>query len=145
MRKSKPVIPAVDTPEVSDLSNVSSALKKAIQEPKPEKVAPVASPNINKPVDLGRNTVLILAVLDKNYKLVSDLLEKGANPNTPNCQHWTALHCACKLGDHTLIQELVKAGGDMSLKNLDGMTCWRVLELCRHRKLIEVLKLEGIK
>jgi ankyrin repeat protein len=69
------------------------------------------------------DTALHDCVAVADSKMSALLLSLGANPNKQNAQGYTALHTAFEnaAGDG-IFQMLLKAGGDMSLKNNYGQT-----------------------
>jgi ankyrin repeat protein len=78
--------------------------------------------NVNATNNYG-DTALHDCVAFGNVDLCTLLLSLGANPNHQNAQGYTALHTAFEnnTGDH-IFQMLLKAGGNMSLKNNYGQT-----------------------
>jgi ankyrin repeat protein len=51
------------------------------------------------------------------------LLGRGADPNAPDSNGWTALHYAASRGAKAvLIDQLIEAGGDSARRNADGLT-----------------------
>jgi hypothetical protein len=56
---------------------------------------------------------LILAVRNKSCRMITALLEGGADPNLPDNSGFTAWGCAFASGDRTIINTLLQRGGDL--------------------------------
>jgi ankyrin repeat protein len=50
------------------------------------------------------------------------LLEHGASPDVPDGRGWTAMHQAASRGNVKMMQALIDAGGDQTIKDADGQT-----------------------
>jgi ankyrin repeat protein len=50
------------------------------------------------------------------------LLERGASPNIPDAQGWTAMHRAASRGNAKMFQALIQAGGDVNRPDAVGLT-----------------------
>lgn len=77
--------------------------------------------DVNLPVGMvdgikQRNTVLMIAAARGPTPLVELLLELGADCNQVNRLGWTALHHACCAGNVEIVDVLLTAGANWSLK-----------------------------
>jgi hypothetical protein len=62
------------------------------------------------------------------------LLGRGAGPNVPDAQGWTAMHQAASRGNQRLLKALIEAGGDMTRRDTLGYTPLHVAEVARWRR-----------
>jgi ankyrin repeat protein len=86
-------------------------------------VAAITSPDLNlNQQSADGSTSLLWATYNVDYKMVTALLEKGADPNIANNFGAFPLSEATKLGDLTLVSLLLKAGADPNLSNTDNQT-----------------------
>lgn len=74
--------------------------------------------------DKEGNTLLILACMNGDFKIVKYLLDKGANPNCINLLKKTPLHYAIANHDYNIADLLFKNGAKDDLENLNGYTPW---------------------
>lgn len=89
------------------------------------------------------DTPLIYAVMSGFPIIVNQLISAKANVNTPSVVGNTPLmHAAMKTSPLTLviIDVLIKAGADKSLKNLEGDTALRIAMASRNLEAIKLLK-----
>jgi ankyrin repeat protein len=49
------------------------------------------------------------------------LLARGASPNLPDSRGWTAMHQAASRGNERMMRALIDAGGDLSVRNKEGL------------------------
>lgn len=57
-----------------------------------------------------------------SHQIVSLLVSKGANPNLQDQQLQTPLHLSAKRGHFQSSEALIKAGADVSMKDIEGKT-----------------------
>ena len=65
------------------------------------------------------------------------LLEKGAKPNNPDPNGWTAVHQAASRGNERMLNAVIEAGGDLKRKAKDGQT---PMEVARTQVMIRAIK-----
>jgi hypothetical protein len=72
-------------------------------------------------IDEDGNSLLLIAIINKQEKIVSYLLRKGINPNISNKDNQTALSLAAKNHNHNIIKMLKEAGafGDIDPQDLE--------------------------
>ncbi|KAK5638464.1 hypothetical protein RI129_012759 [Pyrocoelia pectoralis] len=97
---------------------------------------------LNKGLDIDREnnqreTPLRLAFIENNASTVTLLLSRGASVDNGNFQT-TYLHHATKMGDNSLVLELIDRGSDLNVRNGDGDT---PLVLAVSSNNVEVVKL----
>ncbi len=68
-------------------------------------------------VDWGGRTMLMEAVIQKEYDLMKLLIDHGADPNIRDKRNWTALHFAAQNYDLRATQLLVEVGADVNAKD----------------------------
>ncbi|MBK7644594.1 MAG: ankyrin repeat domain-containing protein [Planctomycetes bacterium] len=71
------------------------------------------------------------------------LLEKRANPNLPDERGWTAVHQAASRGNERMMRAILAAGGDLGVKDKQGLTPLSVALLARKPKMLELLGTGG--
>ena len=76
-----------------------------------------------------------MAVREGFSDVVSILLNAGANANMQDMDGWTLLHAAAYNGDTDMMMELVRAGGDPTLKNKTGISALKNMKV-NHKKLL---------
>jgi ankyrin repeat protein len=64
------------------------------------------------------------------------LLANGASPNVPDTDGWTAVHQAASRGNVRLLEAVLKAGGDLSVRDKQRSTPLDIARLMRRTKLI---------
>ena len=94
--------------------------------------------------DKLRQTPLHLAVLMKQVEIVRLLLDNGANPEMCDHKGDTALHIACRSGNLTMVNEILKQRESRPKQNLDvrnyeGQTCLHVAVLGGYKKIVDTL------
>jgi ankyrin repeat protein len=85
-------------------------------------------------------TILGLASYFGHFTLVKDLLDKGADPNTPsdNQLKVAPLHSACAISNYEIAELLIQNGADVNAKQLNGVT---PLHSASHNGELELSKL----
>ena len=68
-----------------------------------------------KPYGYGKNSALMLAIIQKNNNLVKALLENGANTNVTDDNGWTPLAYAVERGNIHLVKLLLEHGADTNM------------------------------
>ena len=56
------------------------------------------------------------------FKQARMLLKKGASPNVPDDKGWTTMHQAASRGNVKMWEDLLAAGGDVQIKDHEGVT-----------------------
>jgi hypothetical protein len=74
---------------------------------------------------------LILAVRNRSCRMITLLLESGADPNQPDNRGFTAWDCACASGDDAIINTLLQRSDDLtareqSLRSTEQLACHQV-------------------
>jgi uncharacterized protein len=64
------------------------------------------------------------------------LLDRGASPNIPDRDGWTAVHQAVSRGNARLLKAVLDAGGDLTRRDREGRT---PVDLDRGKKLLTVM------
>ena len=64
------------------------------------------------------------------------LLERGASPNIPNAEGWTAMHQAASRGNEQLARAVLEAGGDPSKPDASGVTPRDIAERAKKQKIV---------
>ncbi|HKQ60826.1 MAG TPA: ankyrin repeat domain-containing protein, partial [Candidatus Polarisedimenticolaceae bacterium] len=67
------------------------------------------------------------------------LLRKGASPNLPDEQGWTAVHQAVSRGNVKILGDLLAAGGDVARRDKDGLTPRDLARAWEREDLLRVL------
>ena len=100
--------------------------------------------------DFRGTTALMMAAINGELDCLDHLIAKGANPNAQHkggkaALHWAAHTRPCEYHTHEgqvghapCVESLLKAGGDASLKDIDGMTA---LDIAKERKHVEVIRI----
>jgi ankyrin repeat protein len=70
----------------------------------------------------GTKPVLNELVRWGQFKPARLLLSKRASPNAPDDRGWTAVHQAVSRGNLKMLEDLMEAGGDATVKDRDGRT-----------------------
>ncbi|KAJ1835024.1 hypothetical protein LPJ73_007751 [Coemansia sp. RSA 2703] len=74
-----------------------------------------------------------------NLKVVVSFLRSGININAQNKMNgWTALHWACTRGYTQIVETLIRAGADPSIKNKKGE---RPIDVCKENSVRELFRL----
>ena len=68
------------------------------------------------------------------------LLDRGASPNLPGPDGWTALHQAASRGNVQLVEALLQAGGDRSRRDEHGMLARDVAQAMGRTRLLTLLR-----
>jgi hypothetical protein len=122
--------------EVIKAARIAEDFKKACSMARHGKFVEVEElmnqPDWNVPMEyqdeLG-NTLLHIAVQNGNKRMVKLCLRREANVNAQNLGGQTPLHYAFAYGYDELGQYLIRKGGDDSIRNKDGLTCYEGLEV----------------
>ena len=64
--------------------------------------------------DSGGRTLLMQAVIEKNYDLMTFLVENGADVNSQDARSWTALHFGAQNSDHDAVKILLENKADVT-------------------------------
>jgi ankyrin repeat protein len=89
--------------------------------------------------DADGHTVLNKATVSGHIKLVTLLLEKGANVNATNSHQETALHAAAYWGHKGVVELLIDQGADLEAKNNKGHTALMYAAHNDQREVVELL------
>lgn len=98
--------------------------------------------------DKLRQTPLHLAVLMKQIQVVKLLLDNGANPEMFDHHGDTALHVACRSGNVTMVNEILKpresrVSQNLNVRNYEGHTCLHLAVLGGYKKIADILLKSG--
>ena len=66
---------------------------------------------------ISHSALFLACKSSKSIHLVSYLISKGIDMNTPDNYHYTALHNACSNGDKTIVKLLLSKGSDVNAFN----------------------------
>ena len=66
---------------------------------------------------INRNQTLLFAVKNENVKIVSELLKLNIDVNIQNSEGETALHIASKLGNLTIVCQLLENNANIDMKD----------------------------
>jgi ankyrin repeat protein len=72
------------------------------------------------------------------FRQARALLARGASPNVPDDQGWTAMHQAASRGNEAMIRDLIAGGGDLARKDRIGKT---PQDVARFKRLVKVAML----
>ena len=96
-------------------------------------------------------TVLHLAVLTEQRKIVQKLVAKGCDLTVRDQQGNTALHIACRKGREDLVKDMVASLADdptkrkelFSIRNCEGLTCLHLAAQGKHYEVMGYLFAKG--
>lgn len=96
-------------------------------------------------------TVLHLAVLTDQRKIVQKLVAKGCDLTVRDQQGNTALHIACRKGSEKLVKDMVGSLADnatkrkelLSIRNCEGLTCLHLAAQGKHYEIMGYLFARG--
>lgn len=96
-------------------------------------------------------TMLHLAVLTEQRKIVQKLVSKGCDLTVRDQQGNTALHIACRNGSEKLVKDMVGSLADnptkrrelFSLRNCEGLTCLHLAAQGKHYEIMGYLFAKG--
>ena len=74
--------------------------------------------------DENGNSLITMAIIGDDIKIVELLCRFGANPNIPNNKGNTSLHFAVSLKHYDIVEILLQHGADETLANHKGLNCW---------------------
>jgi ankyrin repeat protein len=69
------------------------------------------------------------------------LLERGASPNVPDPQGWTAVHQAASRGNFRMMEAVLNAGGDIAKRDKQGQTPLAVAITAGRGQLVQLMRL----
>ncbi|CAD8045249.1 unnamed protein product [Paramecium primaurelia] len=95
-------------------------------------------PDINSR-DTEGHTVLHLSVMSGNSKLVGLLLYHEAQIDSLNSKLQTPLMIACSLGAEEITQQLITAGADINVQDINKNTCLHLATMNERQKIIDLL------
>ena len=99
--------------------------------------------NLNPKTELGR-TPLIISAVEGNSVLARLFLESGADISVKDMNYKrTALHFAALYGQFDIVDELVKKGADVDVKDAAGRTALDYACRYGHEKVAKLLKSAG--
>lgn len=112
---------------MGEFMSQDKALKSALAARDPEKLASLINGGVDVNSKLSDDTTLLIqAIRTRDQRLVTALLDLGADANglskAPNGNWETPLAVACSLSDLNLVNLLVKAGADVNHRNFAGNT-----------------------
>ena len=84
-------------------------------------------------------TSLMKATMNNHVRIVSTLLEFGANPRLSNLKGETALHMACMNENFAICQQLLVAMCDINAKDPQGRT--PLMYAVRFNKKVDIVQL----
>ncbi len=96
--------------------------------------------DINDTNNILGNPPLYNAIFNNNKKLVTWLIESGANLNIQNMRGETPLHCAASNGRLEIVKMLIQKGASPNIKDNLRMTPLEDAELNSHRKIVQYLR-----
>ncbi|KAJ7993746.1 hypothetical protein DPEC_G00257880 [Dallia pectoralis] len=88
-------------------------------------------------------TLLHVAVVDGDTKVVRDMLSKGPNVNIADYAGWTALHEAVSYGHYEISRDLIKAGAQVNCAGDSGTTPLHDAAVLGHLQIAELLLMHG--
>ncbi|XP_052086467.1 serine/threonine-protein phosphatase 6 regulatory ankyrin repeat subunit A-like [Mytilus californianus] len=77
---------------------------------------------------------------DKHYKVIQQLIEKGANIDQNDLKGRSVLFYASEIGEIKLVKMLLSKGADMKLRTNNGNTPISIARTNRHMSVVNVLK-----
>ena len=87
-------------------------------------------PDWNIPMDYqddAGNTLLHIAAQNGNKRMVKLCMRRGSDLNAQNLNGQTPLHFAFAYGYSEVGNYMISKGGDDSIRNKDGLTCYEGL------------------
>ena len=85
-------------------------------------------------------TPLKIAVVQRNFDIVQDLLAAGADPNVPGLDGYTPLHHAVSGDALEIVLALLEEGGDTSIANDFGASPWNYAEQSGSPEVLAALR-----
>lgn len=89
---------------------------------------------------IGQRTPLMAAATRGDVRLVSELLERGEDPDEVNSSGWTALMFAAEAGRVSAVRLLLDRGADACVRDEAGRQALTVAALERHRAVLDELR-----
>ncbi len=126
---------SVETPDKALIAAIESGQQRASE----AAVARGASVNAEK----DGFTALMIASLKRQAKIVSFLIEKGADVNRRNSWGETALIFASRMGDKFIVKTLINAGANINAKDQDGGTALTEAAKAGQADIVRLLLKEG--
>ena len=76
--------------------------------------------------DVWGNSLISIAALKSDAKLIEYLCQRGVDTNTKNKDGNTPMHFACGDMCYNSVDILIKFGAKENIKNHNGLTCWEI-------------------
>jgi len=93
---------------------------------------------------IDRESLLAVAIKNKNITIVELLLKNGANVNKRGYRRNTPAMLAAEMGDLQIIKILVNSGANLNDQNLDGDSLISIAAFNKHNHIIEYLIEQGV-
>lgn len=78
--------------------------------------------------DENENSLVAIATMQGDYKMLQILSDQGMNLNSQNKDGNTALHFAIRANFVNCIDLLLRNGADESIENNLGLTAWEIIK-----------------
>jgi len=118
------------------------ALEKGNEENVKKVMSRFSKPSLTQKDEDG-NTVLHWTVVGDNANLLKHMIQRGANPTTPNIWGDAPIHWAAQLGRSRLLRQLVSHPIDPNVKGFRGDSPMHRAARFGHVECVESLKADG--
>lgn len=99
--------------------------------------------NVNALADRNYTPLHIACDNNESLECIQILIAAGADVNAQSDYGWTPLHSACQGNDKQLVQILLEAGADPSIKTYRGILPHQLTDMAEIKDLIENFGLDG--
>lgn len=90
--------------------------------------------------DKAGRTILMNAIIDKEYDKAKKLINNGADVNESDNQGFTALHFAVQNNDYDMVEYLIQKGANVNVQDKYGnIPLGRAIKPYIDRKIIKIL------
>ncbi|XP_068114378.1 ankyrin repeat domain-containing protein 22 isoform X2 [Hyperolius riggenbachi] len=84
--------------------------------------------------------VIMISKSKQNERLIGILLQSGVDVNAVDDSGDTALHYACKMKSQAIVQMLLQANADPSIKNKEGESSFDIAQRLRFNNILHLME-----